>query len=492
MFISRLTAAAVAVGLTLSLSACGEDAGSGLAPPVPIRVSQVAAAGSLAAGAPESDAMGGGRAMWWFGGYDYQADPRLNALPTNSTGYQFGPVTEVSEAKVRQIATTLGLSDAPVRIPNPQMYDHSWTVGPSDGSAPSVIVVNDPQATWYYSGAWAVASRGDEDGSTAGEPREPGTLGPSDPDSGEVQDEVTEWEPPTPPEGILTAAEAKAEVNRILSALGQNVGDFELEVWADEWYASVTAWPQLGGGRSPMTWNFGFGEKGQLQWASGYLAEPVATGPFPLVGLDEALERLADQYAWGAALGVPAPDVDAPTSNDNAVSSDDAASDTDRQTPEPSKELAVLVSVTADLWWAMDADGSVWLLPAYRFADTEGREHIVAAVTDEYLVIEPQVGIIEPMPTPDIGGGITGPGPGEDAQMEELVLWAKKELVGMELSAAVEVAKAREVVVRVAQRDGEEQMLTMDYVMNRINLATKTADGQGTGPEVITEILFAG
>jgi hypothetical protein len=132
------------------------------------------------------------------------------------------------------------------------------------------------------------------------------------------------------------------------------------------------------------------------------------------------------------------------------------------------------------------------LLPAYRFTDTEGRDHIVAAVTDEYLMIEPQVGIIEPMPTPDTGGDVTGPGSEEEAQMEELVLWAKKELIGMELSAAIELAKTREVVLRVANRDGEEQMLTMDFVINRINLATTTADGKGAAPEVITEILFAG
>jgi hypothetical protein len=487
MFISRLTAAAAAIALLLSVSACGEDAGSGLAPPVPIRVSQVAAAGSLASGAGESDAMIDGRAMWWFGGYEYQVDPGLNALPTDSTGYRFGPATEVSEATVRQIATALGLSDAPVRNPDAQVYDQAWVVGPTDGSAPSVVVLNDPQATWYYSGAWAMETPGESSGTASSEPREPGAAGSDDSDSGTAPDEMRDWEPPTPPEGILTADEAQAEAIRIFSAVGQNPNDFELEVWADEWYASVTAWPRLGGGRSPMTWNFGFGEKGQLQWASGFLAEPVATGPFPLVGLDEALERLADQFTgWGAAVGFPAPDADAPTSND------EAARDSDEQMPEPVKELAVLVSVAADLWWAMDVDGSVWLLPAYRFTDTEGREHIVAAVTDEYLMIEPQVGIIEPMPTPGSDGGVTGPGSEEEAQMEELMTWAKKELIGMELSAATVVAEARGVVVRVAQRDGQELMVTMDYVMNRINLATETADGEGADPEVITEVLYPG
>jgi hypothetical protein len=505
MFTTRRTAAVVATALILSLSACGDD-GSSLAPPVPIRVSQVAAGGALASGAAESDAMIDSRAMWWFAGFEYQVDPGLNALPSDATGYQFGPVTDVSESTVRKIASALGLTDAPVRNPNPQTYDQAWTVGPTDGSAASVVVVNDPQATWYYSGPWGVESHGG--GTSVVEPAEPGATGSGDADQGTAPDETREWEPPTPPEGILTETEVRAEVTRILTAMGLNAGSFEFEVWADEWYASVTAWPELGGRRSPMSWNFGFGEMGRLQWASGILAEPVATGPFPLISLEEAIVRLTDQNAgWGAAISRPALDMDTPTSNDEASSdagssdagssdagsSEAGSSENGEQMPEPVKETAVLVTVTADLWWAMDVDGSVWLLPAYRFTDTEGRDHIVAAVTDEYLMIEPQVGIIEPMPTPDDGGGIPGPGSEEEARiMEELVEWAKKELVGMELSAALEVAKTREVVLRVANRDGEEQMLTMDYVMNRINLATTTADGKGAEPEVITEILFAG
>ena len=60
-------------------------------------------------------------------------------------------------------------------------------------------------------------------------------------------------------------------------------------------------------------------------------------------------------------------------------------------------EVATLVDVRADLWWAWDDDGSVWLLPAYTFTDTEGRVFTVPAVTDEFLIIADPV-LVDPMP----------------------------------------------------------------------------------------------
>ncbi len=37
---------------------------------------------------------------------------------------------------------------------------------------------------------------------------------------------------------------------------------------------------------------------------NGTLATPVATGPYPLIGLDEALERLEEQNGWFGGGGV--------------------------------------------------------------------------------------------------------------------------------------------------------------------------------------------
>ena len=60
--------------------------------------------------------------------------------------------------------------------------------------------------------------------------------------------------------------------------------------------------------------------------------------------------------------------------------------------------MATLVDVKADLWWVWDVDGSVWLLPAYTFTDTNGNVFTVPAVTDEFMiVVDPTV---EPQPEP--------------------------------------------------------------------------------------------
>ena len=48
--------------------------------------------------------------------------------------------------------------------------------------------------------------------------------------------------------------------------------------------------------------------------------------------------------------------------------------------------VVTLVDVEADLWSVMDADGTVWLLPGYRFIGNDGGWYTVPAVTDEYLI----------------------------------------------------------------------------------------------------------
>ena len=260
-------------------------------------------------------------------------------------------------------------------------------------------------------------------------------------------------EEPEPPADVPSADEAETLAADVLETIGLDPASFEFETYADDWAASITAWSLLDGVRSPISWGFGYGENAELQWMNGTLATPVATGPYPLVGLDESLERLDEQNSWfgvgsrratshGRAVvrrcsatwpveretappesvrvesvpvdsagrevpvetvpveSVPVETVPVETVPVETVPVDTVPVDTvpvDSVPVEVTPEVATLVDVRADLWWAWDDDGSVWLLPAYTFTDTEDRMFTVPAVTDEFLII-PEPALVDPMP----------------------------------------------------------------------------------------------
>lgn len=527
-----VTAVAVVAGLVIGLSACGggtpDDPGAtdGPAPPVPVRV----VAGGDGGAAPEaastrlaadsSFAADDVSILPWFGGFEYVVGPDLPTLPTDAIAHRFAPGADVDAAFVADLAEALGIEPSvagdPVRGGG-AVDGVLWRVGPDDGSAPGIVVLADPMVSWYYSGVWAndpvvVEPAPDEqwaEGSGVdGEPapdgaatdRDPGADPVADPDVG-VEPVV---EPPAPPAGVPDAATAEARVRALLAELLGDTTGWEFETYADEWSASVTAWRPLGPARSPASWSFGFGGDAALQWAGGALATPEALGPYPLVDLDTALARLADQQAmWGAV----------PYARDLAVDSDlavseeqgvvDGAPAEDAGTPDeridppmpvdgpmpvdpPEPETAVLVDVRADLWWAWDADGTVWLLPAYAFVDTEGRVHVVPAVTDEYLVVDLPAPVDEPVdppapveepaepapvdpPTSEPVDPSTGepasPGPDAPAPPFEL-----DEAIGVELTELEDRAAAAGWSIRVVRVDGDWLAVTDDFVDTRINV----------------------
>ncbi len=87
--------------------------------------------------------------------------------------------------------------------------------------------------------------------------------------------------------------------------------------------------------------------------------------------------------------------------------------------PAPEPVTVTLVDVQPDVWWAWDADGSVWLLPAYRLIDTDGGWHVVPAVTDEFMIqVEPRSSTGRCRPSADAGRTGTRAGPDASARRD--------------------------------------------------------------------------
>jgi len=279
-------------------------------------------------------------------------------------------------------------------------------------------------------------------------------------------------------------------------------------------------------------WNFGFGAEGRLEYAGGVLSAPDAVGPYPLVDVDTAVQRLQEMYVssgWygaddvaidlpaeagggpDAAVSViveeevvmvePSPDpLPAPAPEPGTPTSDMAAPDMIEderwiEPTEPTEVTLTLVDVVADLWWTEDVDGNVWLLPAYRFIGDDDGWYTVPAVTDEFMVETPTYD--EPVPAIEdrvVSSGSTDAatsGAAPSAGLAKLLATADLTDVDDAVLAAVEQILAGELAVdeqlfadtaaefgmamRVVERDGEPLMVTEDYRTDRINVVV--ADG---------------
>jgi hypothetical protein len=270
-------------------------------------------------------------------------------------------------------------------------------------------------------------------------------------------------EPPTPPAGVPTEAEARVLAETLFADLGLP-GDVTIqEVWADDWGAWVHGATTLGGVPTDLSVSAAWGGEGKLTSIASTLAEPTDEGNYPTVDAERAVQRLEEQGGgWGGLpIARPLPAIgslDAPTRSDNLASSAASSSDEDDAPaadpvpdadpepmptepvidlprPDPDAEPEVvevtLVDVAPVLLVHWDVDGTAWLLPGYRFTDAEGGVWQVLAVSDDYLDVgEPEVpapgvpepGVIDPAepepgvgPDPDDGGSGGGvePEPGD-------------------------------------------------------------------------------
>ena len=313
--------AVVSAVVVLGLAACGSDGESSSEPPGSVPAAQVIelAAGAdgdtvaTAGGAGEESAPAAADSVAGMtsriASIEYSFEGELPALDGPAASWFIAPGQSVTPERVSQLAAGLGLDGEVQSIPPEE--GGGWVVGPRDGTAPSLTVSQSSLLDWWYSpgplaggGFAGCASAG-----AAAEPPPDAQVDPADGASAVVDvpagtdAPVPECAEPQPPAGVPTAAEAEAKATEMFTALGYDMGQYELETYADEWSASVTAWRLLEGRRSPLSMNVGFGGDSAVQWIGGVLAEPERGGDYPRIGAAAGLERLKEQSSGFGMLG---------------------------------------------------------------------------------------------------------------------------------------------------------------------------------------------
>jgi hypothetical protein len=338
---------------------------------------------------------------------------------------------DVDADTVAALARAFGIDAVPVDS------EGWWTVG--DTTTRFVSVTGDQMGSWYFSDSAA-------QGSVTSSCPEPAVLPAAD-GSTPVPSPCPE---PVPPSDLPSEDEARAKAIEVWTAAGMDLTGATITVNASEWGVWVDAVPTVDAGEAGRLsveglWaNVGFGEGGALTYASGWLGTIEEVDGYDLVDIDTAWDRLVEDYTGDGMMPMartaedPAPGADAATGDaatSNGVEPDPvvvvdptvvtvpgdagtgvtvepAVEPVDELPPadiEPREITVTGVEVVLTTRWG--AAGEVYLVPAYRFADTDGGSWTVLALPDDVVEeVTPEPGAIEPAVDPAVDPAVGAPG----------------------------------------------------------------------------------
>ena len=434
---SRFRLVLVVCGVaTFGLVACGDQESQ----PQPISFSLAASTRSASdeVGAPESS-NSDAKMMAPNYSVEYVVDGKLADLGKEASSWRAETNVVASDADLKKIATALGVKSDEVQT--------------SPG---------DPYLSWYYSGA------------VSSEASSPPSVGMSDSDAETTAPDRTVVSPPVP-ENVPTKDAAQTIVQKMLAKMGVDVDDANIEVNGDEYGVWVTAWETFDGMRSPMSWNIGLGANGAVTYAQGNFLKFARGANYPVVSTAEAVQRLGDpRYSGWFGYG--------------AVSSREVLAQD--MTPIPAVEDVVqtirLTKVSASLTPVIASDTKLWLLPSYEYLTSEGYTVSALALDDKYIeqtpistVPDSDVDVTVPGAGSGSSGSSTGATPPADGGVAEPVPTPQtvlptendaKALVGLNEDEAVKIIEGNGWTYRIGSRDGEEFMLTKDFITSRLTL----------------------
>ncbi|MBJ7461377.1 MAG: hypothetical protein JHC90_07285 [Ilumatobacteraceae bacterium] len=360
---------------------------------------------------------------------EYVVEGELADFGKDASSWRARTDVVASDGDVKKIATALGVKSSEVQTS-----------------------VGDPYLSWYYSGA--------------------STVGMSDSDGTVVA--------PPIPENVPTKDETKTIVQKMLVKMGVKVNDANLELNGDEYGVWATAWETFDGMRSPMAWNIGLGANGAVTYAQGNFLKFARGAKYPVVSTTEAVTRLGDPR-YSGWFGYGAVSTKAAIAQDTAtISAEEVVVQTIR-----------LTKVSASLTPVIASDKTLWLLPSYEYATTDGSTVSALALNDKFIEQTPTSTVPDndvDVTTPGAGSGSTGSSTGgtpavdggvvEPAPTPQTVLPTEKDakaLVGLGEDEAVKIIEGNGWTSRIGSRDGEQFMLTEDYSTSRLTLGIEKA-----------------
>jgi len=346
-------------------------------------------------GAGEADSsMASGKMAAMYPGWGYgnqiftAADGVSTSSPGTATAYVISAKGVVRIALAKTLANTFGVQGQPV--------DDGYgniSVGSNDGTGPQIWVSNDALVSWSYYNPkfdpWAncIYPSSDPksvDGSAvAVDPVAPGAPSASSGSTDPVPAPATSCEEPTGPDA--DASQQQAE--QILATLGVNKDDVEWETAIQGPTTNVSAWQLVNGMRSQIAWNLTFSDKG-VQSAYGNAAGVTAIEGYPVVSPKDAVDRANDPQ-WRAFGPTPDWGTVYPMASD-VVTKDNNGTSTPAPAPTKDGRPVVQVPLTTVTLSGGDAalvqywqtDGTLMLLPGYRFTDADGGAWNVISIAE--------------------------------------------------------------------------------------------------------------